>query len=72
VLAIDYALRPVLSSLGAQHIVPGWFVLDRHIELPPDGLGDVLVSTESAEPLYEVVDGFSAVLLAGDALATAR
>lgn len=31
VLAIDYALRPVLSSMGAAHIVPGWFTLDRDI-----------------------------------------
>lgn len=31
VLAIDYALRPVLSAMGAAHIVQGWFVLDRYI-----------------------------------------
>lgn len=24
VLVVDYALRPVLSSLGARHITPGW------------------------------------------------
>lgn len=59
VLAVDYALRPVLSSLGASHIVPGWFVLDRHIEVDDR---DVAVSSESAEPLYRVVDDFSAIL----------
>jgi FMN reductase len=59
VLAVDYALRPVLSSLGAAHIVPGWFVLDRHIEVTDD---DVAVGPESAVPLYQVVDDFSAVL----------
>jgi FMN reductase len=59
VLAVDYALRPVLASLGAAHIVPGWFVLDRHIEAVS---GDVVVSPESATPLYQVVDDFSAVL----------
>jgi FMN reductase len=69
VLALDYALRPVLSSLGAHHIVQGWFVLDRHIEATE--VGDVLLAPESAEPLYGVVDGFSAALHARRALAAA-
>jgi FMN reductase len=69
VLALDYALRPVLSSLGAHHIVQGWFVLDRHIE--PTEVGDVVLAPESAEPLYGVVDGFSAALHARQALAAA-
>lgn len=69
VLALDYALRPVLSSLGAQHIVPGWFVLDRHIEARE--AGDVVLAPESAQPLYGVVDGFSAALHARRALAAA-
>lgn len=39
VLAIDYALRPVLASMGARHIVNGLFFLDKHLErLEPDGL----------------------------------
>ena len=37
VLAIDYALRPVLASLGAQHIVGGLFVHDKLILRQPDG-----------------------------------
>jgi FMN reductase len=37
VLAIDYALRPVLNSLDPLHIVPGLFVLDKQITLHPDG-----------------------------------
>lgn len=32
VLAIDYALRPVLTSLGADRVLPGRFVLDRHVD----------------------------------------
>ncbi len=35
VLAIDYALRPVLSALGADHIVPGYFLLDQWIQDGP-------------------------------------
>ncbi|MFG2222773.1 NADPH-dependent FMN reductase [Streptomyces sp. NPDC048644] len=36
VLAVDYALRPVLTSLGAD-VAQGWFVLDRHITAADDG-----------------------------------
>lgn len=38
VLAIDYALRPVLFALGALHVVNGLFVLDKLIERHPGGL----------------------------------
>jgi len=62
VLAIDYALRPVLSALGAHHVMPGWFVLDRHLEPSADDPFDVTVRSESAGPLYEVVDAFSTAL----------
>ena len=37
VLAIDYALRPVLLSLGAQHVVAGLFILDKLIERQAHG-----------------------------------
>ncbi len=30
-LAIDYALKPVLSALGAQHVLQGIYVLDKQI-----------------------------------------
>ena len=37
-LALDYALRPVLQSLGADHILPGVFATDGQVVLlPPDG-----------------------------------
>lgn len=64
VLAIDYALRPVLSSLGAHHIVQGWFVLDQHIDRV-DGAGVLLAEAVTA-PLYQVVDDFSAALHGSD------
>jgi len=41
VLAIDYALRPVLVSLGAQHVTTGRFVLDQHVDPAADGRGVV-------------------------------
>src|SRR5688500_9092712 len=31
-LALDYALRPVLTSLAAQHILPGLYITDRQIQ----------------------------------------
>ncbi|WP_326733429.1 NADPH-dependent FMN reductase [Streptomyces sp. NBC_01022] len=60
VLAIDYALRPVLSSMGAAHIVPGWFTLDKDITFGHDGA--LTVAPDSAEALAQVTDGFSAAL----------
>jgi FMN reductase len=60
VLAIDYALRPVLSSLGAHHIVQGWFVLDAHIDRADDAT--VLLADQVTAPLYQVVDDFSDAL----------
>ena len=38
VLAIDYALRPVLNSMGAAHIVQGWFTLDKDITALAPGI----------------------------------
>ncbi|RJQ81967.1 FMN reductase (NADPH) [Pseudonocardiaceae bacterium YIM PH 21723] len=58
VLALDYALRPVLSSLGADHIVPGWFVLDRTIDK------ETGPHPEVHGPLHTVVDRFSIALRA--------
>ncbi|MGW0364625.1 NADPH-dependent FMN reductase [Streptomyces sp. NPDC002990] len=60
VLAIDYALRPVLASMGAAYIAPGWFTLDRHITLGE--AGTVTVAAESAVGLERVTEQFSAAL----------
>ncbi|WOP07338.1 NADPH-dependent FMN reductase [Streptomyces cyaneofuscatus] len=60
VLAIDYALRPVLTSMGAAHVVPGWFTLDKDITVNADGT--VALAAPTAEALGEVTDRFSAVL----------
>ncbi|MET7293003.1 NADPH-dependent FMN reductase [Streptomyces griseoloalbus] len=63
VLAIDYALRPVLSSMGAGHIVQGWFTLDKDLSVAPDGT--LTVAPAAAEALARITDGFSAALGAG-------
>jgi FMN reductase len=36
-MALDYALRPVLQSLGAQQILNGIFAIDAQITLSPEG-----------------------------------
>lgn len=60
VLAIDYALRPVLSSMGAGHIAPGWFTLDKEITVGDDGT--LTVAPGAAGALAQVTDRFSALL----------
>jgi FMN reductase len=36
-LALDYALRPVLQSLGAKHILPGIYATDAQVVVNPEG-----------------------------------
>ncbi|MGW7421549.1 NADPH-dependent FMN reductase [Streptomyces sp. NPDC054813] len=60
VLAIDYALRPVLSSMGAAHIVQGWFTLDKDITVREDGT--LALAPAVSEALHPIVDQFSAAL----------
>ena len=38
-LALDYALRPVLQSLGVKHVLPGIYATDAQVQLlPEDGV----------------------------------
>ncbi|WP_198969911.1 NADPH-dependent FMN reductase [Xylophilus sp. ASV27] len=36
-LALDYALRPVLQALAARHILPGVYATDAQVALAPEG-----------------------------------
>lgn len=56
VLALDYAFRPVLSSMGAEHVVQGYFLLDQLITRTPDG---VQIAPEAEAALLPIVDAFS-------------
>jgi FMN reductase len=69
VLAIDYALRPVLNSMGASHIVQGWFTLDRELTVHDDG--SLSVAPAADEALTRVIDHFSAALGGAPRLAAA-
>lgn len=41
-LALDYALRPVLQALGAAHILPGIYATDAQVVVLPEGGYQVL------------------------------
>lgn len=51
-LALDYALRPVLQSLGAKHILPGIYATDAQVTLTPEGAyelhGDIVTRLDDA------------------------
>ncbi|MFZ3126074.1 MAG: NADPH-dependent FMN reductase [Acidovorax sp.] len=40
-LALDYALRPVLQSLGAKHVLPGIYATDSQVTVTPEGAYEV-------------------------------
>jgi len=58
VLALDYALRPVLSSLDPRHVVSGLFVLDKQIIVHSDGRAELApdVSAKLDQTLANFVD----------------
>jgi len=60
VLALDYALRPVLVSLGAQHIVNGLFVLDKTLTITDRSLA---LDADVEQRLAVIVDDFSASVI---------
>ncbi|MFE7773410.1 NADPH-dependent FMN reductase [Streptomyces sp. NPDC057445] len=66
VLTIDYALRPVLSALGARHVVAGRYLLDTAIEARPGG--GVRIQPEAEEQLFRAVEDFVDALPTGSAL----
>ena len=73
-VALDYALRPVLQSLGAKHILPGIYATDSQVTLSPEGSYDVhsdvavrlddavnLIITETLRPAPPVAGRFEPV-----------
>lgn len=52
-LALDYALRPVLQSIAARHILPGVYATDSQVTLLPEGGHHIGV--DIAERLDEAV-----------------
>ncbi len=52
-LALDYALRPVLQSLSARHILPGVYATDSQVTFVPEGAP--LIGPDIAARLNEAV-----------------
>lgn len=59
VLALDYALRPVVQSLGARHVVPSLFLLASHLSIEQDRLR---IDPVSNTPLENVLEQFRKAL----------
>ena len=59
VLAVDYALRPVLASLAALHVTSALFILDKTIAVTDAGL---VIDAEVRDRLTQVVDEFALAL----------
>ncbi len=57
-LALDYALRPVLQSLAARHILPGVYVTDAQVTLTPEGAHHI--HADIAQRLDDAVAGLAA------------
>ena len=53
-LALDYALRPVLQSLGAKHILSGIYATDAQVTLSPEGA--YLINADIGARLDEAVN----------------
>jgi FMN reductase len=64
-LAVDYALRPVLTALGARHVVQGAFLLDSAFAGDPAGPRYTLAA--DAEPRLDAAVGQFADALAWQA-----
>ncbi|WP_370681793.1 NADPH-dependent FMN reductase [Comamonas sp. GB3 AK4-5] len=47
-LVLDYALRPVLQSLGARHVLAGVYATDTQVQLPPKDMPDGPVQLDAA------------------------
>ncbi|WP_027016324.1 NADPH-dependent FMN reductase [Comamonas composti] len=57
-LALDYALRPVLQSLGARHILPGIYATEHQVRLLPEGGHELApeISARIDEAVQLIVD----------------
>lgn len=53
-LAVDYALKPVLSELKARHVLGGVYAVDKQLELQSDGT--LRVDEETEQRLRKAVD----------------
>lgn len=69
-LAIDYAVKPVLSALGARDILSGVYIVDSQIQRQENG--EILLDAEIEERLQNTVDSLIQTLRPTESLATNR
>ncbi|MFB2879160.1 NADPH-dependent FMN reductase [Floridanema aerugineum] len=55
-LAVDYALKPVLTELGGRHILGGVYAVDKQIQRQQDG--SIQLDEEIAQRLQHSLDDF--------------
>ncbi|MFI9626417.1 NADPH-dependent FMN reductase [Streptomyces sp. NPDC052042] len=60
VLAVDYALRPVVQALGARHTVQSYFLLDRYLSRSN---GSLRMPQENTDLLDSVIEQFRKALI---------
>jgi len=60
VLALDYALRPVVHSMGARHVVQSHFLLDRDVMQDDDGT--VSIAEQGLPMLNAAISAFELAL----------
>jgi FMN reductase len=61
-LAVDYALRPVLTTLGARHVAQGAFLLDSAFVGDPGGGAHYTLAADAEQRLDAAVGQFAASL----------
>ncbi len=54
-LALDYALRPVLQSMGARHVIQSHLVVEQHMTIVA---GRLQLDEASSEPLRYAIEHF--------------
>lgn len=59
-LAIDYALKPVLSELGARHFISTVYAVDKQIQRQPDGA--IQIDEEIEQRFSQSLEEFIAAL----------
>jgi FMN reductase len=57
-LVIDYALRPVLSAMGASHILHGVYLIDKQLTYSTEGTGVEFASEEAEEQIKNALEAF--------------
>jgi FMN reductase len=69
-LAIEYALKPVLSELKARHVLGGVYAVDKQIQLQPDG--SVQVDEETEQRLKHSLHDFVEAVHRGQTVANGK